>query len=154
MRQHTNKQLTEHFSLYEVIEGTLPISCVALNWKHFDQFSLSKFTEICKQVEIVRAYVREKYGPILFRVTSGFRCKEWELEQGRSGNSQHTIAALDIQFHGCEKEVSDKIMKDLEKKYWSVRTGWMGGFAIKRPTKELRGFIHFDNRGNFARWEY
>lgn len=154
MRQLPNKQITPHFSLYEIIEGTLPHRAVELNWKNIGQFSISKFTEMCRQVEDVRAFVREKYGPITFRVTSGFRCKEWELEQGRSGNSQHTIAALDIQFHGCEKELSDKIMKDMVKKYWSKRTGWKGGFAIKRPSLGLRGFIHFDNRGTVARWEY
>jgi hypothetical protein len=160
MRQIKNKQLTEHFSLHEIMEGTLPTAAAVMNWRHFNELNLNKITALCSRVEHIRAAINEKFKAkndnkeIGLRVTSGFRCHEWELSQGRSGNSQHPISALDVQPSGVSKQLSDEIMNWAAKNYSPVKTGWKGGFAIKKPTENTLGFLHFDNREKTARWIY
>ncbi len=167
MRKEIDYQLSKHFSLYEIMEGSeLPKEAIEMNWKHFDEFNKQKFIELCAFMDDVREIINIEFksdtskAEIGFEVTAGFRCKEWELHQGRSGNSQHIIAAVDVQAFNCSNIMSAQILGWLYRKYNDRTTGHKGGFAIKRPKFDgkgnavLVGFIHFDLRKEIARWEY
>lgn len=173
MMKIEDKQLSPHFSLYEIMQGkALPHKAWEMNWLAYeDEFNEERFIELCEKMEEERSWVNENYvsdintRDIGFRVTAGFRCLAWEHHRGRSGKSMHTIAALDIQPTNCSKELAVEIMDDLWDKNWSRSNGWEGGFAIKRPTYNSssevvrKGFLHYDMRrrnGKLypARWRY
>ena len=158
MTKPNNHKLTPHFTLFEYVEGTLPQRAIDLNWKNIAQCDLNKAILLLQKIEQVRADINANFvtdnpqgGEIGLNITSGWRCKEWELLQGRSGNGQHPIAAVDVVPSNVSKKLSGEIMAYLEKKYWRT---WGGGFAIKKPTSITTGFAHFDNRADKARWYY
>lgn len=165
MRTIPNRKITDNFSLYEFIEATLPAEAVALNWKHISEFREAEFIKLANFLQSLRNSINQQFraenngNEIGLRITSGFRCKAWERLRKRSGDSQHTIAAADVQPTNCSPQLAVKIMDHLCKKYHPRTTGHFGGFAIKRPDIEngriLRiGFLHYDLRGWTARWEY
>jgi hypothetical protein len=167
MRLTQNEKLSEHFSLYEIMEGTaMPQKGKRVNWKNFSEFNKEEFVRLCKYMEHIRDEVNQEFNSDLnnreigFTVTAGFRAKEWELSQGRSGNSMHTVAALDVQPSNVSKALAVKILDWLYKRYSHRERGHYGGFAIKKPTLDKVGnvikvgFLHFDLRKAVARWEY
>ena len=164
-----NRKLTDNFSLYEFIESSLPKQAVDLNWQHIDQFSVNLHTweslavELQKIRNIINLEYRQGNGgrEIALKLTSAFRCKEWELIRGRTGSSQHCVGvAADIQPLNCSNSLAVEIMQWLYSRHHSRHNGWNGGFAIKQPTYtqggiiEKIGFLHYDLRGYPARWEY
>lgn len=160
MRKAVNKKLSEHFTLYEIIEGkALHPAAIKLNWKWFvGEFNEAKFIELCEYMEGVRRWVNENYTSdvdvnktISLVVNSGFRCRQWEWLRNRSGMSQHTIAAVDVVPGNVSRELAIEIMKAMADHYLIYHTG---GFAISEPTANRLGFIHFDLRGWRARWTY
>jgi len=162
MRTLQNTQLTENFSLYEFIEGQLPPEGVAMNWKHIAEMEIVKLKQAAEHAQSIRDLVNTEfksdnsYKEIGLRITSGWRCRAWELHQGRSGNSQHTIAAYDAQPTNCSNEQAVAILAWLLNKY---KRSYVGGLASKKPSIAngryvTIGFIHFDFRGKIARWEY
>jgi len=162
MRTVKNKQLTRNFSLYEFIEGQLPAKGVILNWEHIHEMDMVKFEKAAQHAQSIRDLINREFksdlspSEIGLRITSGFRCHTWELLQGRSGNSQHVIAAYDAQPTNCSNEMAVAIISWLLKRF---NKDYIGGLAIKKPTVKngkyvLVGFIHFDFRGQRARWEY
>lgn len=160
-----NQKLTANFSLYEFIEATLPKEAVAMNWKHINEFREAEFIKLANFLQSLRNSINQQFraenngNEIGLQITSGFRCKAWEHFRKRSGNSQHTIAAADIQPTNCPPQLAVKIMDYFFKKHNPRTGGHFGGFAIKRPEikdgKIIRiGFLHYDLRGWVARWEY
>lgn len=167
MRTITNIKLTDHFWLYEFIEGrALPRKAIELNWKNIDQFNIEDAREEAKFLEGIREVTNLVFQPknggqeIGVRINSGWRCKEWELIQGRSGKSQHVKIASDIVPTNCSNELAVEIINHLYHIYSPRTTGHKGGFAIKKPTYTdgnivSVGFVHFDRRKDKnARWEY
>ncbi len=166
MRSLKNRNLSENFTLYEFIEARLPIEGVTLNWKNINEFRQQEYMKLAQVLQDVRYTVNSafraenKNKDIGLLITSGFRCKAWELIRGRNGTSQHTVAAAaDIQPLGCSDELSAKIMKFLYDMEWHRERGHQGGFAVKWPTYQggkmiTRGFVHYDTRKAVARWTY
>ena len=167
MRSLPNFMLTTNFSRFEVIEGTnLSRLAIELNWKNIKEYDEVRFTKLLLQMEVVRSLINilyisdiDKNKEIGLRITSGFRCKEWELIRGRSGLGQHPLGAVDIQPTNCGNSQAITIMKHLYNIFWPRQNGFRGGFAIAEPTYkdgriEKIGFLHFDNRNEIARWIY
>lgn len=162
MKTIQNRKLTHNFDLYEFIEGKLPKEGVAMNWKNIAQMDLKKIEEAAKHAQSIRDLINKEFlsdtksPEIGLQINSGWRCREWELKQGRSGNSQHVIAAYDAVPTNCSLSQASSIIGWL---YHRFSRSYNGGFAIKKPTFEngkmtLPGFVHFDFRGHMARWEY
>jgi len=163
MRTIPNRKLTDNFWLYEIIEAQLPKEAVELNWKHIDEFDEANAKKIAEFIQSIRDLINIKFwnrqDGIGLRITSGFRCKEWEQIRGRSGNSRHTKSdAVDVQPI-CPPELAVEIIQYLYEIFSPRKTGHRGGFAIKKPTYQdgkiiAVGFAHFDLRPTVARWEY
>jgi hypothetical protein len=162
MRTIPNRQLTKNFSLHEFIEGKLPPEGVAMNWKNIAQMDIKKIEEAANHAQTIRDLINREFksdtgaAELGLTITSGWRCKEWELKQGRSGNSQHLIAAYDASPSNCSNKQSAAIIGWLYSRF--SRT-YNGGLAYLKPTIHngqfiTRGFIHFDFRGHIARWQY
>lgn len=162
MRTIPNRQITPNFSLYEFIEGKLPSIGVQMNWKNIQQMDIKKIEEAAKHAQSIRDLINKEFksdnskNEIRLSINSGWRCKDWELRQERSGNSQHVIAAYDATPTNCSIKEAVSIIGWL---YHRFSRSYNGGFAIKKPTFEngkiiLPGFVHFDFRGHMARWEY
>ena len=164
-----NRKITDNFTLYELIESSLPQQAVDLNWQHIDQFSVnislweSLASELQKLRNIINAEFKQGNGgrEIAVKLNSAFRCKEWELFRGRTGSSQHCVgAAADIQPVNCSNRLAVEIMQWLYEKHYSREHGWPGGFAMSKPVYtqggiiERVGFLHYDLRGFPARWQY
>ena len=132
---------------------------------------IEKAKNVAKEVQIERDYINEHFKnknnnkEFTILITCGFRCKEWELHQGRSGLGQHPIAAIDFVISNCDVELSAEMHKDIFNRRYKT---WLGGFAIKYPSTynkkmTVSGFIHLDcrtpdreqkQRGYGARWIY
>lgn len=137
-----------------------------MNWENISEFDIEKAQQIANLIQAKRDDInkafkeKNKFQDIGLTITSGFRCKAWEAHQGRSGNSRHTQSdAMDIQPIKCSKELAVEILQYLFEKGKSTRTGHLGGFAIKKPSYKdgkvmAVGFLHYDLRGVYARWEY
>ena len=161
MRNIPDKRLTKNFMLYEFLEAQLPFEAISLNWKYIQEGDIFGWELLALEFQKLRGLINENFksdigfDDIGIRVTSGYRCKEWELLRGRSGDSQHTKCAGDIQPTNCSRELAVKILHWIYSKYNEF---WLGGLAIKNPSKEgnalLIGFVHLDTRGNRARWSY
>lgn len=162
MRKAENIRLSENFMLYEFIEAQMPFEAIALNWTHFDQTNILGWQLLAKHLQKFRGLINDNFKSDIgfadmgLRITSGFRCREWELLRGRSGDSQHCIGyAADIQPTNCSREQAAKIIHWLYSKHNEY---WQNGLAIKYPSREgnilLIGFLHLDIRGKRARWTY
>lgn len=159
MRTLPNLPISQFFTRYEVIEGAaLPQRAVKLNWANINQYKETPFIHLCSFMDDIRREINRKFvsdmgkAEVGLKINAGFRCLAWELEQGRSGNSQHTIgAALDVVPTGCSRSMAIEIIKWL---YDTKNKTYRGGLAIKYPTPTTIGFVHFDNRTNAARWTY
>lgn len=164
-RSIPDRQLSENFSLYEIIEGkAMPAHAIKLNWQHIADFNESRFVDLCREMEGARSYINANFKSdtgaeeVGLTVNAGYRCYDWEIQRGRSGNSQHVHGAVDLVPSGCSMELADKILSDLDKKFAPRNVGWQGGFKRYAATIgedggiEKPGFAHFDNRGKIARW--
>lgn len=161
LEKYNNIQLTDHFTLYEFIEAKMPCEAIAMNWRHFKDDDVSIWKSLAEDLEKMRLLVNDNFTSdigfkqIGIRIEAGYRCKEWELFRGRTGNSQHTICAADIKPINCTREMTVKILHWIFSKYNEY---WKGGLALKSPSKEgkilLTGFLHIDKRGKRARWSY
>ena len=173
-----NFNLTRNITFNEYMEGTLPFLARKMNWDYFNKLDIQeqeqfikRATRICQELQNIRNWVNLKFGNELndeefkVQITSGFRCKEWELHQKRSGKSQHTISAIDFKILSSSLKFNAEVMAEIFEKYDKT---WLGGIAIKKPTLRAgkiisTGFIHIDNRqpsdsqikaGRGARWSY
>jgi len=85
-------------------------------------------------------------------ITSGFRPKIWEKYRGRSGDSQHTICAVDfVVYNKTLGQLDYEATLDVFEDY---KDDFNGGIAVKY-TEDKQGaiFCHIDF-GRRARWEY
>lgn len=178
MRTKENFNLTKNITFYEYMEGGLPKLAKDYNWKSFNSLNekekeefINKAKNVAIEVQKERDYINEHFEKenngkeYTLYISCGFRCKEWELHQGRSGLGQHPIAAIDFVIMNCSLEQSAKMHKDIFDRRYKT---WLGGFAIKYPTTSkgkltTSGFIHIDcripdrehrQRGYGARWVY
>lgn len=161
MRHIPDRQLTKNFRLYEFLESQMPDEAIAMNWKYIDRGTVLSAEIAALELEKIRKLINDNFksdlgfSDIGIRIAAGFRCKEWELLRGRSGNSQHTIMAADFQPVKCSRELAVKILHFVFSKYNEY---WKGGLAIKYPSKQgnilLIGFVHIDFRSARARWTY
>ena len=162
-----NIKLSEHFTLYEYVEGVaMPNKAIEMNWEAWSDELLKKVQTHIETLEQLRTWLNHCYkshnndNPITLIISAGFRCLDWEKHQGRSGNSQHTICAFDIKASNCSREFSIKLHNAIYN-YFDANK-WMSGLAIKHATSGT-GFIHIDfrepteahkKRGYGARWVY
>jgi len=166
MKPKKDRQITEHFSLFEFVEGKVLIpEAIALNWKHIKELDEDNMLAILNSIETDRVEInkefREENGGIEIgiRITSAFRCEAWEIIKKRKVPSRHSKSyAVDYVPITRKPELAIKIMDWLEKKH-KPRTGWQGGFARKSPTYKdgkliKTGFIHKDLQKPLARWDY
>ena len=151
-----NLQLTPSFSLKEMLEGTaLPREAIVMNYQDFEEWMVKELKQVAIILQTIRDAAEEKFGDRFhgLRITDGLRVLRWEKAQGRSGNGQHPKAtAADFQPI-CADEDYMEIFN------WIFRTfhkNFEGGFAKKEPDLDngKKGFIHADNRGKKARWNY
>lgn len=165
MRSKDNYQLTKHFSFYEFIEGeAMSAEGHALNWKYIAECDETKLKDIAEELEVIRTLVNSKFQKlnkgveIGFNINAGWRCKAWEMIQGRSGNSRHLIDAADIYPTNVGPTLALAIIQFLYDLHWpKTQSGWKGGFAVAWPKpkgKFKQGFIHYDLRDSQARWLY
>jgi uncharacterized protein YcbK (DUF882 family) len=124
MKLSTNFNLDEFASA----DGTAPSGEV-----------LKNLTELAKNLEVLRKHIGQ---PI--RVTSGFRSREHNKKIGGATNSFHVLGmAADIQV---SKMTPEQVAKAIE---LLIAEGKMkeGGLGIYRT------WVHYDVRGNKARWK-
>lgn len=153
MNKPTNYQLTKNFSLYEYMEGqAMPTNAIKLAWMYFTPELEAKIKAFMPELQSIRDWANAEFKfenngkEIGIAITAGYRPKEWELMQGRSGNSQHTICAVDFRFINCPKPLADDILQAVYDKYNKT---WKGGLAIKQGS-----FIHLDPLPGGRRWKY
>lgn len=166
-RSIPDRKLTRNFSLYEFIEAhpTGLISFIKMNWRNISQFDQKKAYLMAEHMQWVRDLINERYKrdnngvEIKLRITSAWRCPEWEFHVGRNGTSEHTRIAADFQPRTFSPELAVKILDDLHKEWYDTVRGHQGGLAIKRHERNERGqviklgFIHLDF-GPTRRWNY
>lgn len=145
--------LSKNITLAEMLNGVaLPDGARKLNQK-FTQDELINMKKIAEAVQVVRDDVEREFGARFkgFQINAGLRKREWELKQGRSGNSRHTVGdAVDVAPLVVDPKDYLVVFEYIRKKYSS---SWNGGFAIKEPVNGKGGFIHFD-LGAKRRWKY
>ena len=85
-------KLTANFTLEEFIEGEMPKEAIRLNYDLITVEQRKNIGLIANELQKLRDKTKAEFGSKFsgFKITSGLRQKEWELKQGRSGNSQHT----------------------------------------------------------------
>lgn len=161
IRTEKDFKLSENFSFYEFIEGTATSKeGHRMNWENIAQCDKEALRRMAARLEAVREDTNRKFvsdtgaKEIGLQVTSGWRCRAWELYRNRTGRSQHTIGAADVIPVNCSNEQRAEIMQYWEVKYLPRDSGWEGGFAIVLPKGDKHGFAHFDNRAKAARWTY
>ena len=167
MRNIPDKRLTKNFMLYEFLEAKMPFEAIAMNWRHIQEGDIFGWELLALELQKLRGLVNENFksdigfDDIGIRITSGYRCKEWELLRGRSGESQHTKCAADFQPTNCSRELAVKILHWIYSNNWICslyNEWWSGGLALKYPSKQgnilLIGFVHLDMRGTKVRWSY
>jgi uncharacterized protein YcbK (DUF882 family) len=145
--------LSDNITLSEMLNGVaLPEGARKLN-QSYTQQELAQMKRIAEAVQLVRNDVLREFGKRFkgFQINAGLRKREWELNQGRSGNSRHTVGdAVDVVPLVVDAKDYLIIFEYIRKKY---SASWNGGFAIKEPKNGKGGFIHFD-LGAKRRWKY
>jgi hypothetical protein len=164
-----NKQLTKNISLKECLEGVvMPKEAIDMAWKHLNRDIENNLQLIAEAVQEDRDYVNRRFKSdlndkeISVIITAGFRPKEWEWLQDRSGDGQHPLGtALDYCFGNVSLKLAQELTRAVYRK--NEKEKWMGGLAIKKPSEITTGIVHKDNRtpsekhirrGFGARWEY
>lgn len=177
MSRLPNKMLSEFFSRHEVLYAPawfrdrhgLVHRLADVNQKHIDEYNEDAFIDLCQRMDVVRVHMnlafKSDINPkkdIGLKVSSGWRCYAWELLKGRSGTSQHVVAAVDVQPTNCSMGLAIKIIAWMHEFYSSTEEGkgWPGGFAIAKPRRNRKtnhiesiGFAHYD-LGRLRRWKY
>jgi len=139
MRLNLEKQLTQNFKLKEfLISDFYNFEQQKAVLKSVSYPILQNIHDLADNLQVLRSYLNQ---PISINIA--YRPLWWELQQGRSGTSQHVKGkAADIVIEGMETK---KIYLKIES---LIKQGKMlqGGLGIY-PT-----FIHYDIRNYKARW--
>jgi len=174
----TNYKISNNFYLYEFIESQgLTGNGSDLNWKYINSLTETErgcFVQLiemaCLKLEEIRKFANSELNSnnIGIRISTGFRCLEYELSKGRSGKSQHCEKiAVDFTLTNI---TNDKVYDNLMNACYLYIDGakgnrWMSGLArlLDSERKRKWRFIHIDfriaedkhlKRGYGARWEY
>ncbi len=154
MTKKQNYNLTPNFTLYEYMQGeAMPNEAIRLAWQDFTTDNETAVQKFMPTIQAIRDWVNSEFKnenngkSISLVITCGFRSRQWELKQGRSGNSQHTICAVDFMVGNCNLQLSKDILKAVFERWDKF---YIGGLAIN----EKANFIHIDYRGKKARWSY
>ena len=133
-----NKKLTKNFKLKEFVVS-----------KFYDKESqeqviealtpeiLENIENLAKELQVLREAINK---PIAINIA--YRPKWYELEQGRSGNSQHCLGkAADIKSKLSPKQLQSVIERLIKQD--KLHNGGLGKY---------NSFTHYDVRPNPARW--
>lgn len=175
-----DRKLTTNFSLYEFIEGVaMPRPSIELNWKTIEEMDskerdalIERYQLVAKRLQALRNEINKRYKAknsnvqIGFRITSGYRCVEWEVSKGRGEKSRHSLSAADFFAHNVKDDaLYSQIMEDA-RVILDAQLRELGGLGTyiadlkqqennivykKRPFR----FIHMDHEASRAtRWNY
>lgn len=164
-----NVKVSRNFMLEEILFGSvMPKEAIKLAKENLTPTIVENYKSFASEIQNIRDYVNIHYESdidakkeITLIINAGYRPVQWEKMQGRSGDSQHTICAVDFRFGNVSYELNKEIMEEMYRIYYLKK--WMGGLAIKKPTLKSFGFLHLDprvpsvehlKRGYGARWEY
>ena len=135
-------QLTDNFKLEEFVESRFYDSEIQKKvWETFERFKMTLLPNARKLAEHIQP-IRD-YTCATINVHIAFRPFFWEIMQGRSGNSFHTMMMA--------ADISSSILTPLELKE-------VAEFLIEEEVITQGGIglynwgIHIDNRGVKARW--
>lgn len=99
---------------------------------------LPNIVKLANQLQVLRDYFGK---PIIINIA--YRPKWYELEKGRSGNSKHTLGiAADFNVKGVSARKVREAIEELILK-GEMMQGGLGKYD---------SFVHYDIRGNKARW--
>jgi uncharacterized protein YcbK (DUF882 family) len=138
MTINLNKQLTQNFKLRDFILSDFYGDYQKKVIKSVTHPILANIHELADNLQVLRDYLNE---PITINI--GFRPLWWELQQGRSGTSQHVKGkAVDIVVSNTTpNEVAFAIEKLIRDERMSE-----GGL------KACQTFTHYDIRKTKTRW--
>ena len=168
MRTIPNRQLTTNFSLYEFIEASPDNNqeFIAMNWANINEFNEANAMQLATFLQRLRTIINQRYksdtgaSAIGIRITSAFRCRDWDISRGRSGIGAHPLTSgVDIQPTNVSLALGARILAELHKEYKPLKTGHQGGLGLKKPTRNTSrvvtamGFLHFDLLRR-RRWDY
>lgn len=142
--EERDRSLTANFTLKEFIEtSTASDELKALAWGSLTQEHVYNAYALASRLQLIRDYLSWRAGedvPLI--ITSGFRPKNWEHSQGRSGNSRHTnLEAADF----------NSPVIDISSIYSAVETLMITG---GRGLNVEQDFVHYDIRPNKVSWSY
>ena len=134
-------KLTDNFYLKEFTESKFfgkHQNRVLESFKQDENILLHNFTILANQLQILRDYTG-----LPIKINIAYRPKWWELQQGRSGSSQHVLGkAADIVIQGMKPKDTYALVEYLIGK-GVLKIGGLGNY---------KSFTHIDIRDNKARW--
>lgn len=99
---------------------------------------LPNIIKLANQLQVLRDYFGK---PIIINIA--YRPKWYELEKGRSGNSKHVLGiAADFNVKGVSTRKVREAVEELILK----------GEMLQGGLGKYDNFVHYDIRGNKARW--
>jgi len=129
--------LTEHFSWREFAchDGT-PVP---------DELK-ANVRRLAEALEVIRAAC----GGVAITIVSGYRTPAYNKVCNAAGHSQHMLAkAADIRVAGMPPEAVRQVILRLI----AGRQIPQGGVGLYFPPKHDPGWVHYDLRGRYARWQ-
>jgi hypothetical protein len=140
--EFANEKLTANFSLWEFLESRFfTKEQQARVYQHYSAFEADLRPEIqalAENLQVLRDWLGSGVS-----INIALRPKWYELEKGRSGNSQHCLGkAADIVSHGYSNEAVQDAIEQL------IEDGEMNQGGLGR----YDSFTHYDIRGYKARW--
>ena len=135
-------KLTTNFQLKEFINSRFfSKSQQKKVWLDFEENKsdlLPKIQKLANQLQVLRTHFDK---PIIINIS--YRPKWYELLKGRSGNSKHVLGiAVDFSI----KEVSTKEIRE------AIENLIASGDMLQGGLGKYDSFVHYDIRGNKARW--
>jgi len=139
MQINLNKQLTQNFKLGEFLTSKFYDKDQQKKvLKSVTHPILANIHELADNLQVLRDEINN---PI--HINIAYRPLWWELQNGRSGNSQHVKGkAADIRVDGMSPRILFDIIERLQDK----------GKMTKGGMKAYTTFLHYDIRGFNARW--
>jgi hypothetical protein len=116
-----------------------------------DDIPMSVADKLLKHIRVIQP-IREKLGvPISASENSGYRPIEWELKQGRSGNSEHCFKGLGAVDWTCSKDRAGLIELLKESEYKRVAYYPENGFIHCDFKGDEKLFFLSDSKSNWKR---
>lgn len=140
--EFANEKLTTNFSLWEFLESRFftpdQQAKVYRDYSANEHLLRPEMEKLAKNLQVLRDWLGASVS-----INISYRPKWYEIEKGRSGNSQHCLGrAADIVVKGYTPEqVQDAIEQLIED--GKMKEGGLGRYDT---------FTHYDVRPNKARW--